>query len=109
MADRTVLLSPRSLARVAVFSGLLALPVLTGVKTKWECTLPDCDQAKAFFTKFQGAINADQRKDVVAMVSYPLRSNRNGKSTVIKTKADLLAQYDTVFDAGTRCATRLRL
>lgn len=40
------------------------------------------------------------------MVSYPLRSNRNGKSTVIKTKADLLANYDTVFDGGTRCAIK---
>jgi hypothetical protein len=95
MAHRSVLLSRRSLASVAAFSALLALPAVGWSQAKSECTLPDCDQAKAFFTKFQGAINADQRKDVVAMVSYPLRSNRNGKSTVIKTKADLLAQYDT--------------
>jgi len=106
MAHRSVLLSRRSLASVAAFSALLALPAVGWSQAKSECTLPDCDQAKAFFTKFQGAINADQRKDVVAMVSYPLRSNRNGKSTVIKTKADLLAQYDTVFDAGTRCAIK---
>jgi hypothetical protein len=106
MAHRRILLSRNGLVRVAVFSALLALPAVGWGQAKSECTLLDCDQAKAFFTKFQGAINADRRKNVADMVSYPLRSNRNGKSTVIKTKADLLAHYDTVFDAGTRCAIK---
>jgi len=68
--------------------------------------LPDCDQAKAFFAKFQQAIDGDKKQDVVAMVRYPLRSYRNGKATVFKTNAQLLTGYETVFTPGVRCAIK---
>jgi hypothetical protein len=74
---------------------------------KPECTLPDCDQAKAFFTKFQKTVDADQKQDVVTMVRCPLRSYRNGKATVFKSKVQLLGSYDTVFTPEVRCAIKL--
>lgn len=70
----------------AVASSLLLtlLSAMTFAQEKTECTLPDCDQAKAFFSKFQKAIEANQKQEVVAMVWYPL--HHNDKATVFKTK-----------------------
>jgi hypothetical protein len=92
-------------ARIALCCGLV-LPVVGVAQEQTECTLPDCDQAKAFFAEFQKAIDANQQQEVAGMLRYPFRSNRNGKSTMIKSKADLLARYDTVFDPPTRCAIK---
>ena len=106
MNERTVNLSGIGVAGVAILSALLVLPVVVCAQAKPACTLPDCDQAKVFFAQFQKAIDADQRREVADMVSYPLHSYRNGKATVIKTKAELLSHYDSVFDPGTRCAIK---
>ena len=89
---------------IALLVGVSALPAIARAQEKPECTIPDCDQAKAFFSKFQKAIAANQKQEVAAMVRYPLRSYRNGKATVFKTKAQLVAGYDTVFTPGVRCA-----
>ena len=87
--------------------GLLLLFSTSGhSQEKPQCTLPDCDQAKAFFQKFQHALDAGQKQEVVAMVRYPLHSYRNGKGTIFKSKTQLLAGYDTVFTAGVRCAIK---
>jgi hypothetical protein len=95
-----------SVARIAMIAGLLVLPSVVYASEKPTCTLPDCEQAKAFFTKFQKAIDSNQRQEVAGMIRYPLRSYLNGKATIIKTKADLLARYDTVFTSGARCAIK---
>jgi|SRR5215469_9797706 len=93
------------LATVAASLLLTLLSAMTFAQEKTGCTLPDCDQAKAFFSKFQKAIEANQKQEVVAMVRYPLRSAYpNGKATVFKTKSQLLAEYDRVFTPGLRCA-----
>ncbi len=94
------------------FFGLLCLSFLFAISSaalaqeKPQCTLPDCDQAKAFFQKFQQAVDADQKQAVVGMIRYPLHSYRNGKATILKTKTQLLASYDTVFTSGVRCAIK---
>jgi hypothetical protein len=59
-------------AAVAASRLLTLLSAMTFAREKTECTLPDWDQAKAFFSKFQMAIEA----------------------TVFKTKSQLLAEYD---------------
>jgi len=92
---------------VGVCLGITALPVVSQAQEKPDCALPDCDQAKAFFSKFQKATDSNEKQAVVAMVSYPLRSYRNGKATVFKTKAELLTAYDTVFTPGVRCAIKM--
>jgi hypothetical protein len=102
MKLRRVHLPVTNFAGIAIVAAMLSCVAVASEKP--TCTLPDCDQAKAFFTEFQKAIDADQRQEVVGMVRYPLHSYRNGKATVIKTKADLLANYDTVFSPGARCA-----
>jgi hypothetical protein len=89
---------------VAIICALLALSAPGWSQEKPQCTLPDCDQAQAFFTKFQTAVNANQRKEVAALIRYPLHSYLNGKATIVKTKADMLARYDSVFTPGVRCA-----
>jgi hypothetical protein len=106
MTDRQGVLSRAILVSIAMVSACLTLPAVLCAQEKPACTLPDCDQAKAFFTKFQKAVDADQKQDVVAMVRYPLHSYRNGKATVFKTKAELLARYETVFTPGARCAIK---
>ena len=93
-----------SFIAAALSISVIALPGISSAQDKTECTLPDCDQAKAFFGKFQKAVDANQRQDVVALVQYPLRSYRNGKATVYKTKTQLLAGYEAVFSPGVRCA-----
>jgi hypothetical protein len=87
-----------------VFCIVVLLTQFASAQEKPECTLPNCDQAKAFFSKFQKAVEENQKQEVVAMVRYPLRSYRNGKATTFKTKAQLMAGYDTVFTPGVRCA-----
>jgi hypothetical protein len=93
-----------ALGTVLIVAGLLTCTSIVRGSEKPTCTLPDCDQAKGFFAKFQKAIDANQRQEVAGMVRYPLHSYSNGKATVIKTKADLMARYDTVFSSGARCA-----
>lgn len=93
-------------AKAATLTALFLMPVIVCAQEKPICTLPDCDQSKAFFAKFQKAIAAGHRQDVAGMVSYPLHSYRNGKAAVIKNKADLLAHYDAVFAPATRCAIK---
>jgi len=94
------------------YFGFLCLSFLCGLSSaavaqeKPQCNLPDCNEAKAFFQKFQQAVDSDQKPEVVAMIRYPLHSYRNGKATVFKTKTQLLASYDTVFAAGVRCAIK---
>jgi hypothetical protein len=85
---------------------LCALSSAALAQEKPQCTLPDCDQAKAFFQKFQHAIDDGKKREVVAMIRYPLHSYRNGKATVFKAKMQLLASYDTVFTPGVRCAIK---
>ena len=92
---------------IALLVGVGVLSAIALAQEKPECALPDCDQAKAFFGKFQKAIEANQKQEVAAMVRYPLRSYRNGKATAFKTKAQLVAGYDTVFTPGVRCAIQL--
>jgi hypothetical protein len=95
---------PNLLVVIGLSVSLIALSAISSAQEKPGCTLPDCNQAKTFFVKFQKAIGSNQKQDVVGMVRYPLRSYRNGKATVFKTKSQLLVGYDTVFTPGVRCA-----
>lgn len=108
MEERAVAPAVRTRRRLGFLCLLFLLLASSAAlaQEKPQCTLPDCDQAKAFFQKFQQAINAGNKQDVVGMIRYPLNSYRNGNVTVFKTKAQLLAGYGTVFTAGVRCAIK---
>jgi hypothetical protein len=64
---------------------------------------PDCHRAVAFFLKLQEAFRHDDRKAVAAMVAYPLRVQLNGKPAFMRSRQQLLANYDKVFDPVIRC------
>jgi hypothetical protein len=104
MSSTRRLFPSSALLVVAVLVGPIRLPVVSRAQEKPECTVADCDQAKDFFAKFQKAVDGNHRQEVVTLVRYPLRSYHKGKVTVFKTKAQLLAGYDTVFTVGVRCA-----
>ena len=70
---------------------------------KDESTRPDCPHAIEFFEKLQKALHDNDRKAVAAMAHYPLRAEY-GKAKSVRTKQELLAHFDEVFDAGVRCA-----
>lgn len=86
---------------------LLALSTRIAAQEKPQCTLPDCDQAKAFFVKFQQAVDANRKQDVAGMVRYPLHSYSNGRASIFKTKDQLLAGYDSVFTPGLLCTIKI--
>ena len=59
-------------------------------------------EAKEFFRQFQKRVSADQRKEVAAMMMYPLRINyytdpRPTGYRFLNTPAELLGVYDKVF------------
>ena len=96
----------RTQVAVVLTSALFLLCNAASAQEKSTCTLPDCDQAKVFFQKLQQAVDEDNRQAVVAMVRYPLNSYHDGKKTVVASKAQFLAKFDTVIDAHTRCALK---
>lgn len=54
--------------------------------------------SRAFLAQLQTAVYEGDRAKVASMVSYPLLVIHGGRKTRIKTKAEFLAKYDTVFD-----------
>ena len=57
-----------------------------------------------FLQRLQKAVQADDRKTVSTLATYPLRA-WNGKRTVtVQNRRELIAQYDTVFSAELRKA-----
>lgn len=92
--------------RIGDICVLLILCTVALAQEPTQCTLPDCEQAKAFFQKFQQAVDSDRRQDVAAMVRYPLKTYRNGKSKAFQNKSQLIAGYDSIFDSQTRCAIK---
>ena len=65
---------------------------------------PDCAKAIAFFDEFQHALAVNDRERVASMARYPLRMLLHGKSALIRNRAELLREYDTVFDSSVLCA-----
>jgi hypothetical protein len=64
---------------------------------------PDCPEAVKFFTKFRQAITTNDRNAVAAMARYPLRVTLNHKNALIRTKQELLRNFDELFDPRVRC------
>lgn len=66
-------------------------------------TRPDCPAAIAFLTKFQDAIKRNDQPAVASLVHYPLLVTVGGKRS-IRSRADLLANFNRVFNASVRAA-----
>jgi len=61
-------------------------------------------KSRAFLTELQSAVKAEDKAKVAAMISYPLLVIHGSRKTRIKTKQELLHQYDAIFDAHVRQA-----
>jgi hypothetical protein len=100
-------MSPWSVRFVAL--ALLAIPA-TLFSAEGNCATggkparPDCTRAIAFFSAFQNAFRANDRKKVAGLIEYPLLTSLRGKRVNVRGAAELLAHYDEIFDGGVRCA-----
>lgn len=61
---------------------------------------------KAFLTDLQTATAAEDKKAVVAMVSYPFKTKVDGKDVTFEKPADLQKAYDDVFTPGVLVAIK---
>ena len=61
-------------------------------------------KSRVFLTGLQNAVKSDDKARVAAMSSYPLLVIHGDRKTRIKTKAEVLGQYDAIFDAHVRQA-----
>lgn len=81
-----------------------ATPQPTGNCTHPDpATRPDCPGAIAFLAKFQDALKRDDRPAVAALVHYPLLATPEDRLR-IRSRAQLLANFDKVFNASVRAA-----
>ena len=65
---------------------------------------PDCAAGISFLSELQDTLEQTDRDATASMVRYPLRVNSAGKTKLIKTKQELLKQYDNIFSPLTQCA-----
>lgn len=61
-------------------------------------------KSRAFLTELQNAVKAEDKAKVAAMIAYPLLVIHGDRKTRIKSKAEFLSQYATIFDAHVRQA-----
>ncbi|HZR66063.1 MAG TPA: hypothetical protein VFA85_12990 [Terriglobales bacterium] len=93
------------IASFFVWPFLLSYALGQGNCTKKDgSTRPDCPQAIAFFRGFQAALSSNDRSQVAALVSYPVRITLRHKPARIKNAAQFLAHYDEIFGTRIRCA-----
>jgi hypothetical protein len=73
-------------------------PASTGNCThKDVSTRPDCPAAIAFLNKLQSAVRSNDHNAVAALVRYPLLTPRHGRVYRIRSRAQLLANFNRVF------------
>jgi hypothetical protein len=64
---------------------------------------PDCPRALEFFHRVQTELRNNDRKAIAGMMKYPFLTQINHKKFHVRTRQQLLAQFDQIFDAGVRC------
>jgi hypothetical protein len=97
----------RQLVLLAVVSAWVAVSAMAqaGNCTQPDSsTRPDCPGAIAFFRSFQLAFRKNDRERVASLVAYPVLTNLRHKKVRIKSRSELLAHFDEIFDGGVRCA-----
>jgi hypothetical protein len=73
-------------------------PAGTGNCThKDASTRPDCPDAIAFLARLQSALRSNNHDAVAALVRYPLLTPRNGHVYRIRSRTQLLANFNRVF------------
>jgi hypothetical protein len=65
---------------------------------------PDCPAAIAFLARLQTAVRSNNHDAVAALVRYPLLTPKNGRVYRIRSRAQLLANFNRVFRPDIRKA-----
>jgi hypothetical protein len=68
--------------------------------------IDDSTAAIRFFERFRDAVIGDRKKEVLAMLSLPIRTWLDGRRTVMKTTDDVLRHYRQLFNTTVREALR---
>ncbi|MCR8842210.1 hypothetical protein NQ117_00790 [Paenibacillus sp. SC116] len=58
--------------------------------------IDDPEEFIAYLNKLKKEVRANNKKVVAHLISYPLRVNKDGKATLIKTKKQFIAKYDQI-------------
>jgi hypothetical protein len=53
--------------------------------------------AKDFLARLQSAVTKNNKQDIAKLTQFPLRINQHGKSSFVKSKAEFIANYPTIF------------
>jgi hypothetical protein len=65
-------------------------------------TRPDCPAAIAFLARLQAALRSNNHASVAALVQYPLLTPRKGRVYRIRSRGQLLANFNRVFPPDIR-------
>lgn len=60
--------------------------------------IDDADAADKFFLEIKQAVEKNERDKIAALVSYPINVSIKGRRTKLRSKAELLKNYNTVFN-----------
>jgi len=89
--------------RLLVFAVLLLLSsAYLGAQN--EDQRPDYPRALIFFHRVQDALRRNDRTEISELIDYPLLARLHGKKHLIKSRKELLDNFDQIFDAQVRCA-----
>lgn len=64
---------------------------------------PDYPRAVEFFHHLRNTLKKNDRQEISRLIEYPVLVQIHGRKTRIRSRAELLAHYDEIFDAGVRC------
>lgn len=87
----------RSATVVLLFAAFLS------ARAQGDSQRPDYPRALLFFHHFRDALRQNDRKQIASLIKYPLLVQLHGKNVRIRSKAQLLAHFDGVFDSGVKC------
>lgn len=62
------------------------------------------EKSRAFLAKLQSAVSKDDKAEVASMVSYPLLVIHANKKAHIRTEAQFVSRYESIFDEHVRSA-----
>ena len=65
---------------------------------------PDYPRALVFFHRVQDALRRNDRTEISELIEYPLLIRLHGKKHLIKTRRELLDNFNQIFDSQVRCA-----
>lgn len=64
--------------------------------------IDDSTAVISFFERFRDAVMADRKREVIGMLSLPIRTWLDGRWTVLRTADAVLRHYERIFNATVR-------